>query len=515
MRALAIASSLMAWRAARRRRRERSPLDRRGQERRPGGGARAASAWRERQRRRRRWHDGASLGELSGRSRKRRPADSRRRQRERGQRSWRHAALDRQPERQRGDGPEAAARPAPIRTLALLSGETPVMVAARSGNPAVVEQLLAKGANVNAHGDARPDGADVGRGAEASRRREGAARAWRRHPRPLGRLERGDGGAAARPSRVQPRHPARRRHRVDVRRARRRSRVGDAPRGRRRQRQRRGCLGRQRHGSCRARRSWRTGRVSARERRRPQRGGGRLHRAARSHHAPGRQHGQRASRPRRGCQRAASNVDADSPLVERLQLQPRAGRRDAVLAGRAFHRARRHASPGQARRRSAVRPSRRPCRGSAGRRGVRASCRRDERADGCGGNGWRDGVGSSPAAPSAKRSRSRRSSWPRSSASTSTPPTPMAARRSMPPGLSSTTRSSSFWSRRAPRQEPAGKNKTATTPRRWRAPVTASRFYAAIAASNGNTDLSPSGVMTSTPQVKLSASSGIEPGITM
>ena len=39
--------------------------------------------------------------------------------------------------------------------------------------------------------------------------------------------------------------------------------------------------------------------------------------------------------------------------------------------------------------------------------------------------------------------------------------------------------------------------------------------YAAIAAWNGNTDLSPSGVMTSTPQVKLSASSGIEPGITM
>jgi hypothetical protein len=39
--------------------------------------------------------------------------------------------------------------------------------------------------------------------------------------------------------------------------------------------------------------------------------------------------------------------------------------------------------------------------------------------------------------------------------------------------------------------------------------------YAAIAASNGNTDLSSSGVMTSTPHAKLSASSGIEPGITM
>src|SRR6185503_6086035 len=33
---------------------------------------------------------------------------------------------------------------------ALLLGETPLMVAARSGYPEVVEQLLAKGANVNA-----------------------------------------------------------------------------------------------------------------------------------------------------------------------------------------------------------------------------------------------------------------------------------------------------------------------------------------------------------------------------
>ena len=46
-----------------------------------------------------------------------------------------------------------------------------------------------------------------------------------------------------------------------------------------------------------------------------------------------------------------------------------------------------------------------------------------------------------------------------------------------------------------------------------RAPTTGG--YAAIAGSNGNIDLSPSGVMTSTSQVKLSASSGIEPGITM
>ena len=41
---------------------------------------------------------------------------------------------------------EAGANP----NAALLRGETPVMVAARSGNPDIVEQLLAKGANVNA-----------------------------------------------------------------------------------------------------------------------------------------------------------------------------------------------------------------------------------------------------------------------------------------------------------------------------------------------------------------------------
>ena len=52
--------------------------------------------------------------------------------------------------------------------------------------------------------------------------------------------------------RIQPDDPARRRHRVDVCGARGRSRVGEAARGRRRQRQRRGCLGRQRHGAGRA-----------------------------------------------------------------------------------------------------------------------------------------------------------------------------------------------------------------------------------------------------------------------
>ncbi len=43
---------------------------------------------------------------------------------------------------------EAGANP----NLALLSGETPLMVAARSGYPDVVSQLLAKDANINAHG---------------------------------------------------------------------------------------------------------------------------------------------------------------------------------------------------------------------------------------------------------------------------------------------------------------------------------------------------------------------------
>src|SRR5207244_7383764 len=36
--------------------------------------------------------------------------------------------------------------------LALLSGETPLMVASRGGYAAVAEQLLSKGANINAHG---------------------------------------------------------------------------------------------------------------------------------------------------------------------------------------------------------------------------------------------------------------------------------------------------------------------------------------------------------------------------
>ena len=60
------------------------------------------------------------------------------------------------------------------------NGETMVMFAARNGNPQAVKLLLEAGADVNARGTApRDDGADVGRRAEASRGREGAARCGR------------------------------------------------------------------------------------------------------------------------------------------------------------------------------------------------------------------------------------------------------------------------------------------------------------------------------------------------
>ena len=78
----------------------------------------------------------------------------------------------------------------------LLSGETPLMVAARSGYPEVVEQLLAGGADPNARGTRRPDGTDVGRGAEASPSREGAAGAPRRYSVAIRSVERSDGCAA-------------------------------------------------------------------------------------------------------------------------------------------------------------------------------------------------------------------------------------------------------------------------------------------------------------------------------
>ena len=87
----------------------------------------------------------------------------------------------------------------------------------------------------------------------------------------------------------------------------------------------------------------RSGRVPARQGRRPECGRGRLHRAARGHHAARREDGERAARPRRRSEHAASHVDADTPLVARLQFRARARRRDAVLAGGAVHAAGGHA----------------------------------------------------------------------------------------------------------------------------------------------------------------------------
>ena len=234
------------------------------------------------------------------------------------------------------------------------AGETPLMVASRSGNPDVVEQLLAKGAGVNARGARGQTALMWAVGAETSGRRQGAARARRRRPCPIGRLEPGDGRAAARAPRVQPRDPARGRHGADVCGARRRSRVGAAAGGRRRQRQRRGCVGRQRHGAGRALRLCATSSSSC------------------STRAPTRTRRRRALPrcTRRSCAgtsrwwRAllAHGADPNAPLrtwtptrrsSSGLQFRSGAGRRDAVLAGGPIHRPARHAAAGEARRRSA------------------------------------------------------------------------------------------------------------------------------------------------------------------
>src|SRR5205823_4678736 len=100
-------SDSTAWRSVNRRRRRTSAGDRRGQECRQGGAARARAAEGGRERGRSGWNDGASLGGVSGRSRERGSSDSRRREGERGHGSWRHAALDREPERKRRDGSSA------------------------------------------------------------------------------------------------------------------------------------------------------------------------------------------------------------------------------------------------------------------------------------------------------------------------------------------------------------------------------------------------------------------------
>ena len=72
------------------------------------------------------------------------------------------------------------------------------MVASRSGSPDVVEQLLAKGANVNARGARGQTALMWAVAQQHAGGRQGAARARRRRPRPLRCLEPDDGGAAAR-----------------------------------------------------------------------------------------------------------------------------------------------------------------------------------------------------------------------------------------------------------------------------------------------------------------------------
>ena len=178
---------------------------------------------------------------------------------------------------------EAGANP----NAALLAGETPVDGGRPRGLSGGRRTVARQGCEYQRARRARPDGADVGGSAEASRCGESAARARRRRPGPLGGLERGDGRAAAWPSRIQPRDPARGRDRVDVCGAGGRSRLGEAAGRRRRQRERCRRLGRQRHGSCGALRLSGAGRISARQRRRPEPGCGRLYRAPRGHHAPG------------------------------------------------------------------------------------------------------------------------------------------------------------------------------------------------------------------------------------
>ncbi len=65
---------------------------------------------------------------------------------------------------------EAGANP----NAALVSGETPLMVASRSGKAAAVEALLGEGCESQCARGARSDGADVGRLAGARRRRQAA-----------------------------------------------------------------------------------------------------------------------------------------------------------------------------------------------------------------------------------------------------------------------------------------------------------------------------------------------------
>ena len=278
------------------------------------------------------------------------------------------------------------------------------MVAARSGNPEVVEQLLAQGANMNARA-ARGQTALMwavaqkhaevvkvllAHGADVHARSE----VWTQM----------DGRSAAWPSRLQPGDPARRRHGADVCGARRRSRLGEAAGRRRRQRERRGRLGRQRHcfwprtpaseissSSCSTRAPIRTRPTPAspRSTRRSCAATRAMVRALLAHGAdptlrcrPGR---------RRGASRATS-ISSPSWSERRRSGWPPASR------------SRRDAPAREARRRSAVRASQRPDRGRT--RGNAYEHRNEATtalmaAVGMGGGGMR---GSSRTGASAKRS---------------------------------------------------------------------------------------------------------------
>ena len=132
------------------------------------------------------------------------------------------------------DGTAAAARLARIRMPPCWLARRPLMVASRSGNADVVEQLLAKGANVNAR---------AARGQTAlmwavAQKHPDVVKVLLAHVVPTSMPARtsgaGDGRAAARSARIQPRDSARRRHGADVCGARGRSRLGEAARRRRR-----------------------------------------------------------------------------------------------------------------------------------------------------------------------------------------------------------------------------------------------------------------------------------------
>ena len=170
--------------------------------------------------------------------------------------------------------------------------------------------------------------------------------------------------------------------------------VGEAAGGRRRQRERRGCLGRQRHGAGRARRlsanwsSFCSTTAPTRTRPRPasprctRRSCGATRRWSRALLA----HGADANAPLRTwtpTRRSSHDFNFSPELV---------GATPFWLAAR-FSEPGRHAASGGARRRSAVRAPRRSRRRRRGGTGFQHRARRDDGADGGGRDGRRDGVG--------------------------------------------------------------------------------------------------------------------------